>query len=183
MCRTHASVRVIARQLHTSYSNVRYWLRKHGLHTDDIARAHREHRDRRCLLCKTVICRGPGYGRVQYCSFECQKEYQYRQYIRLWKSGKVTGRNAGRHTGLSRYVKRYVWEKYGGKCAKCTWGQKNPVTSKSPLDIDHIDGNYKNCRERNLILLCPNCHSLTPTYKGLNRGHGRSSRHAPKALR
>lgn len=28
----------------------------------------------------------------------------------------------------------------------------------------------------NLILLCPNCHSLTPTYKALNKGNGRHNR-------
>jgi hypothetical protein len=25
-------------------------------------------------------------------------------------------------------------------------------------------------------LLCPNCHALTLTYRGLNRGHGRALR-------
>lgn len=37
-------------------------------------------------------------------------------------------------------------------------------------------GNYSNNLESNLILLCPNCHSLTSTYKGANRGHGRKER-------
>ena len=41
---------------------------------------------------------------------------------------------------------------------------------------EHIDGNYMNNKEENLILLCPNCHSLTQTYKGANRNHGRQGR-------
>ena len=41
------------------------------------------------------------------------------------------------------------------------------------LQVNHIDGNYKNNREENLELLCPNCHSLTPNYRSLNRGKGR----------
>ena len=45
-----------------------------------------------------------------------------------------------------------------------------------PLEIEHIDGNYKNNDESNLILLCPNCHSLTSTYKGANTERGRNSR-------
>ena len=51
----------------------------------------------------------------------------------------------------------------------------NPYTNISPLEIEHIDGNYLNNLESNLILLCPNCHSLTATYKGANK-NGRKSR-------
>lgn len=39
--------------------------------------------------------------------------------------------------------------------------------------MEHIVGDYTNNSEENLILLCPNCHSLTATYKGANKGHGR----------
>jgi len=67
-------------------------------------------------------------------------------------------------------------EKYIDKCAKCGWGEINTYTNKIPLEIEHIDGNYKNNNEENLILLCPNCHSLTSTYKGANRNYGRRQR-------
>ncbi len=40
-----------------------------------------------------------------------------------------------------------------------------------PLEVDHIDGNWRNNRPQNLQLLCPNCHSTTDTYRG--RGKGR----------
>jgi 5-methylcytosine-specific restriction endonuclease McrA len=33
-----------------------------------------------------------------------------------------------------------------------------------------------NHNEKNLNLLCPNCHSLTPTYGSLNKGNGRLKR-------
>ncbi len=42
--------------------------------------------------------------------------------------------------------------------------------------MNHIDGNSENNKEKNLELLCPNCHSLTPNFKGLNKGNGRHSR-------
>lgn len=38
-----------------------------------------------------------------------------------------------------------------------------------PLELDHIDGNNKNNSLNNLRLLCPNCHTLTPTYRGRNK--------------
>ena len=55
------------------------------------------------------------------------------------------------------------------------WSKKNEYTGNIPLEIEHIDGNYLNNSENNLILLCPNCHSLTSTYKGANK-NGRKSR-------
>lgn len=75
--------------------------------------------------------------------------------------------------GLSRHIRRYIFEKYGACCCKCGWAKKNPVTNLVPLEVNHIDGNHRNNREGNLELLCPNCHSLTPTYKVLNKGFGR----------
>jgi Zn finger protein HypA/HybF involved in hydrogenase expression len=67
-------------------------------------------------------------------------------------------------------------DKYAEKCSNCGWNQKHPVTGHSPLEIDHIDGNANNNNEANLRLLCPNCHSLTVTYKNLNKGNGRKWR-------
>ncbi len=53
------------------------------------------------------------------------------------------------------------------KCKKCnidTWFGK-PLT----LELEHIDGNHQNDIRSNLIALCPNCHSLTETWRGRNR--------------
>ncbi|MEU8589802.1 HNH endonuclease [Streptomyces sp. NPDC048664] len=39
-----------------------------------------------------------------------------------------------------------------------------------PLEVDHLDGDWRNNRLENLRLLCPNCHATTDTYRGRNKG-------------
>ena len=122
-----------------------------------------------CINCNKEIRK-----RNKYCSLKCQKEYQYKDYIRNWKNGKIDGMRG--EYQISSYIRNYIFEKYNNKCAICGWGEKNPYTNKIPLEVEHKDGNYKNNKEENLILLCPNCHSLTSTYKGANLNKGRTIR-------
>lgn len=112
--------------------------------------------------------------RNKYCSIKCQKEFEYKEYICKWKKGEITGLRGDYQ--ISMNIKKYIFNKYNNKCARCGWGVINKYTNTLPLEIEHIDGNYKNNKEENLILLCPNCHSLTSTYKGANLNNGRKSR-------
>ena len=122
-----------------------------------------------CLNCCKEI-----RDRNKYCSVKCQKEYEYKQYIDKWKNGNIDGMRGDYQ--ISLHIKTYLFKKYNKKCARCGWGEKNRYTGNIPLEIEHIDGNYKNNNEDNLILLCPNCHSLTSTYKGANLNRGRKQR-------
>lgn len=78
--------------------------------------------------------------------------------------------------GISANLKKYLFNKYNNQCSLCGWGEINPTSNTLPLEVEHIDGNFENNSETNLTLLCPNCHSLTPTYKGANKGNGRKGR-------
>lgn len=64
-------------------------------------------------------------------------------------------------------IKRNLIEKRGHKCESC--GRKTWMKKDIPLELDHINGDPYNHDESNLKLLCPNCHTLTPTYKGRNK--------------
>ena len=106
------------------------------------------------------------YSRKNYCCSGCRTKYLYESYIKKWKNGEVTGSNG--FGGVHKYVRKYLQEKYSNKCSECGWDKVNIHTGKSPLEVHHIDGNSDNNNEENLILLCPNCHSLTRNYKGAN---------------
>ena len=124
---------------------------------------------RYCLNCGKVL----NNRQTKYCSNICQADYQYKQYINRWKSGEETGLSG--EYGISQHIRRYLMDKYSCKCQLCGWGETNPYTNTVPLEIHHIDGDYKNNNEDNLQLICPNCHSLTETYKSHNK-NGRKQR-------
>lgn len=109
-----------------------------------------------------------------YCSHACQQDYQYKEYIKNWKLGINNGLRGS--YSISKYIRKYMLEKSQYKCSICGWNKTNPYTGQIPLEIHHIDGDYTNNNENNLQVLCPNCHSLTSTYKGTNIGHGRIER-------
>jgi hypothetical protein len=88
----------------------------------------------------------------------CRKEYHKEQVIEMVKSGSYTN---------SKMIKRCLVLVRGNTCERC----KNSRWEGEliPLDAHHIDGDIDNNISTNLILLCPNCHSLTDNYKGKNR--------------
>jgi len=67
------------------------------------------------------------------------------------------------HVLRKRLIKEGIFEH---KCKMC--GLTEWLDDKIPLELDHIDGNHHNNLLENLRLLCPNCHTKTPTYRGRN---------------
>ena len=68
---------------------------------------------------------------------------------------------------LRGYVERHNVIPY--RCANCGC-DGHWQGGKIALDLDHIDGDNTNNLMSNLRYLCPNCHALTPTYRGKNKG-------------
>lgn len=60
-------------------------------------------------------------------------------------------------------IKRKLIRERGHRCEKCknTMWLELPIT----LELEHVDGNNANNVEDNLLLLCPNCHAQTTTWK------------------
>lgn len=122
------------------------------------------HGESECLNCNKKI-----NGKKKYCTNKCQGEYVKKITFKKIENGDTSF--------YEKRYKDYLIEKYGEKCMICGWDEKHPVTGKVPIQLEHIDGNSENNSLNNLKLLCPNHHSLTPTYGALNKGHGRKERY------
>ncbi len=65
----------------------------------------------------------------------------------------------------NRLIKENIFQHKCYNCNLTEW-----MGRKIALELEHIDGNRRNNLINNLTLLCPNCHALTPTYRGKNKG-------------
>lgn len=72
-------------------------------------------------------------------------------------------KNTSSHSLRLRLLEEKVFEHQCSSCKNKEWNAL-PI----PLQLDHIDGNHKNNKLENLRMLCGNCHTLTPTWKGRN---------------
>jgi ribosomal protein S27AE len=127
----------------------------------------REKKEKECLNCGKAIV-----NMNVYCNNTCQNEYQTQLKLNEWLNGNNVVRKGG--NSIPTWIKNYLLSQSNHKCSECGWGETNPHSGNIPLEIDHIDGDAYNNNITNLKVLCPNCHSLTKTYK--NIGNRKSSR-------
>ena len=109
-------------------------------------------------------------GATRFCSFRCQQELGFRLRSKLLESGEYFAMQT------TSFLRKYLIRLLGERCSRCGWAERHPKRIRFPIEVEHIDGDWRNQRVENLTLLCPNCHSLTPTFRGLNRGRGRAHR-------
>ena len=68
------------------------------------------------------------------------------------------------HKLRNRLLREGVFVHRCSHCRNTRW-----LDQPIPLELDHVNGNNKDNRLKNLRLLCPNCHALTPTYRNKKR--------------
>jgi 5-methylcytosine-specific restriction endonuclease McrA len=59
----------------------------------------------------------------------------------------------------------------GRKCEKCGWNKKS-ISGIVPIQLHHINGIHEDNHRENVILLCPNCHSLVTETKTSYKKNG-----------
>lgn len=137
-------------------------------------------------------------GLKNYCSFSCRNsrvwsdEDKLKKSISAQKSEKVKLANNNRpndfwlkigKTRKENHKKQILQTEYSNlsfeslryriiyeqdeKCNKC--GLDNWLGEPLVLELEHKDGNHFNNLRDNLEMLCPNCHSLTETWRGRNK--------------
>jgi len=115
-----------------------------------------------CPNCLSIITTSK-----KYCNKVCQKDFKYKNSINEWLI------NPEKIETPQKYIKRWLIETYGNECYICKWKERHLITGNIPIEMHHKDGNLKNNFPENLILLCPNCHSLTHNFRFCNKGYNK----------
>lgn len=76
--------------------------------------------------------------------------------------------------------RRRVFEEQNLCCKEC--GISDWRGQPLSLELNHIDGNNQNYVRENLEALCPNCHSITPNWRGRNKNGVLKSDFTPKVF-
>ena len=127
-----------------------------------------------------------------YCSRSCANSRTWSDEVNAKRSAKMVGKPSTRIIGdmdkwranikqkwLDKYNatpfeelgmenrRRRVFEEQNSCCNNC--GISEWQGMKISLELEHKDGNNQNNSRDNLEGLCPNCHSITDTWRGRNK--------------
>lgn len=114
---------------------------------------NRQHK--KCKSCDNIPKRG-----CQYCE-TC--------FLEKKNKGKIP--KALGECKSSTSIRKFLLKTRQHKCELCELEKWREYSI--PLEVDHKNGNSQENTEENLRLICPNCHALTDTWKGKNKGKGR----------
>ena len=128
-----------------------------------------------CLFCHTDVAKTTvRKSEASYCDNSCYQNHLFQLFIERWKAGEEDGiTKAGKQFSISSYIRRYMLEKAEYRCEKCSIELFHPDDGKTVLQLNHIDGDALNNNEKNLEILCPNCHSMTSNWCARNRKSSR----------
>lgn len=114
---------------------------------------------RKCETCNSLLFKKT---QRKFCSLKCQAKLAWQNKIEKIKDNST-------NIGIKTLKKYFIFELEKNICFEC--GQE-PIWrgKKLVMQLDHIDGNSDNNELSNLRLLCPNCHTQTPTFSSKGKG-------------
>lgn len=119
-----------------------------------------------------------------YCDKDFASLYEERRNVRIqaWIKGEWNGCQKN-NSLMSQTVSNYLLKQANYACSGCGFNTPHPVDGSTILEIDHINGDGTDHSPSNVRVLCPNCHALTPTYRGRNVGNGKRTIHYIRVTR
>lgn len=148
---------------------------------------------RLCALCNKVLIKKQFKSSISFCDRVCSNKYYGKKRRKNNKCSCGNYAKAGcvfcqECISSKKYLpsipfeqikrdytrKKVLIKERGNICEIC--GITEWLNKPILLILDHIDGNSLNSSKVNLRLICSNCDSTLPTYKGRNKGKGRYSR-------
>lgn len=169
------STHKIAKEENCSATNVKYWLKKYGLTTRKIKPNQYSDQDiitfasqvktlSQLLIKLNLNPRGRNFDSIKAKLQKLQVDTSH------W-----TGQGWSKNQQLKdwsqynspHHIRKLLIKEREAKCEKCKISHwfDIPIT----IEMHHIDGDRLNNNRNNLQLLCPNCHSITDTFKSRNR--------------
>lgn len=148
----------------------------------------------KCLNSKCLNDHNGSFGSGKYCSKACSNSRIWTEKDKEKKSKSAQGSKKIKEAAAKRTYKvnalkaKATWNKkllevdfnslsyqrlarrvkleQNNKCSRCSLDKW--LGKQLTLELEHKDGNRKNNKRENLEALCPNCHSLTNTWRGRN---------------
>lgn len=111
-----------------------------------------------------------------YCDNACQADKRSRDIVNRWLACPSPENLYHKGNQIRKAIRRFLLDQASYTCSLCGWDKRHPEDGGSTLEVDHINGDWRDCAPLNLRVICPNCHSLTLNYKGRNKGNGRDYR-------
>ena len=154
----------IAKALQTSQTNIRFWLRKHGLNTVNLSRS-KDKKDcfngLECLHCSSKLTG----AKSKFCGPKCKRDYHYINSI------PENGNTNERQKRTSKERKLTLIEMSGGCCSICGYKKNYSALQFHHLNpedkVFNLDGrklsntNWESIKKEweKCQLLCSNCHA------------------------
>lgn len=129
-----------------------------------------------CRNCQKEFTFTPSHQKGIYCSNRCQGDFVLKSKFKL-------------DTKFSNAMRKYILNLRGLRCESPTCHAFNGYTDSNPkaFQIDHINGDRRDNRYENLMVMCGTCHLKTETWgqgnvskQGLDRmRHGSTRQNKP----
>jgi hypothetical protein len=120
---------------------------------------------KQCVFCKKDFSNKHTSTQI-HCSQKCSNDH---------KTHTIETEGFPNCWNANKRIRKYLVEKHGNNCMICGQSGDNWNGKPMTLIVDHIDGKSNNNQLDNLRIVCPNCDSQLPTYKGRNRGNSSRS--------